>query len=42
MLSGSAGNCFTGGVTFFQPLNPILRTYGAKLLSVNGVLGPLP
>ncbi|PRY01950.1 S1 family peptidase [Allonocardiopsis opalescens] len=31
VTSGGSGNCSTGGTTFFQPLNPILSTYGLSL-----------
>ncbi|OXM62820.1 serine protease [Amycolatopsis vastitatis] len=40
VTSGGSGNCTFGGTTFFQPLNPILRAYQLKLMSVNGALDP--
>lgn len=33
VTSGGSGNCYTGGVTFFQPVNPILSTYGLTLVT---------
>ncbi|GAA1121693.1 S1 family peptidase [Nocardiopsis composta] len=33
VTSGGSGNCSSGGTTFFQPINPILETYGATLLT---------
>ena len=42
VTSGGSGNCTFGGLTFFQPVNPILRAYQLKLMSVNGALDPLP
>jgi streptogrisin C len=41
VTSGGSGNCAFGGTTFFQPINPILRAYQLKLMSVNGPLDPL-
>lgn len=32
VTSGGSGNCRTGGVTYFQPLNPILSAYGLTLV----------
>jgi streptogrisin C len=40
VTSGGSGNCTFGGTTFFQPINPILRAYQLKLMSVNGALDP--
>lgn len=34
MTSGGYGNCGSGGRTWFQPVNEILRTYGLTLLTV--------
>ncbi|MEV6959064.1 carbohydrate-binding protein [Streptomyces sp. NPDC051207] len=31
VTSGGSGNCSTGGTTYFQPLNPLLQTYGLTL-----------
>jgi len=39
-LSGGAGNCSAGGVTFFQPLNPVLRAYQLRLFTINGYVDP--
>jgi streptogrisin C len=39
-LSGGSGNCAVGGVSFFQPLNPVLRAYRLRLLTVNGYADP--
>ena len=32
VTSGGSGNCRTGGVTYFQPVNEILSTYGLTLV----------
>jgi hypothetical protein len=32
LTSGGSGNCTTGGVTFFQPVVPVLAAYGATIL----------
>ena len=32
VTSGGSGNCRTGGTTYFQPVNPILSTYGLTLV----------
>ncbi|MDL2077814.1 alpha-lytic protease prodomain-containing protein [Streptomyces sp. GXMU-J15] len=31
VTSGGSGDCRTGGTTFFQPINPILQSYGLTL-----------
>ncbi|GAA2195680.1 trypsin-like serine protease [Streptomyces bangladeshensis] len=31
VTSGGSGNCTSGGTTFFQPINPILQSYGLTL-----------
>jgi streptogrisin B len=31
ITSGGGGNCTTGGTTFFQPVDEVLRAYGVKL-----------
>ncbi|MEK8173147.1 S1 family peptidase [Streptomyces sp. M19] len=31
VTSGGSGDCATGGTTYFQPVNPILSTYGLTL-----------
>lgn len=33
VTSGGSGNCSSGGVTFFQPVNPILDEFGVSLLT---------
>lgn len=33
LVSGGSGNCATGGITFFQPLNPILWSASLLLLT---------
>jgi streptogrisin C len=40
ILSGGLGNCLLGGVTFFQPLNPVLRAYQLRLFTINGWVDP--
>ncbi|KAF1922538.1 uncharacterized protein M421DRAFT_426833 [Didymella exigua CBS 183.55] len=32
VTSGGSGNCASGGVTYFQPVNPILSAYGLTLV----------
>ncbi|WP_041792320.1 ricin-type beta-trefoil lectin domain protein [Stigmatella aurantiaca] len=36
VTSGGSGNCTSGGTTFFQPINPILSTYGLSLTTNGG------
>ena len=36
VTSGGSGNCTSGGTTFFQPVNPILSTYGLSLVTTGG------
>lgn len=36
VTSGAAGNCSSGGTTFFQPVNEILGAYGLSLTTVGG------
>jgi streptogrisin C len=31
VTSGGSGNCSSGGTTYFQPLNPLLQSYGLTL-----------
>nr|WP_244302634.1 carbohydrate-binding protein [Streptomyces viridosporus] len=31
VTSGGSGNCSSGGTTYFQPINPLLQTYGLTL-----------
>ncbi|MDA3628516.1 S1 family peptidase [Saccharopolyspora oryzae] len=33
VTSGGSGDCSSGGTTYFQPVNPILSTYGLTLLT---------
>ncbi len=43
VTSGGSGNCSSGGETFFQPINPLLQTYGLTLkTSGNGGGGEEP
>ncbi|MFY0524759.1 ricin-type beta-trefoil lectin domain protein [Archangium gephyra] len=39
VTSGGAGNCTTGGTSFFQPLRPVLATYGLTLTTTGGTPG---
>ena len=41
VTSGGSGNCTSGGVMYFQPVNPILAAYGLTLLTSGGP-GPGP
>ncbi|MFJ2034389.1 S1 family peptidase [Streptosporangium sp. NPDC087985] len=36
VTSGGSGDCTLGGVTYFQPINPILLTYGLSLVTTAG------
>ncbi|MGV9345345.1 carbohydrate-binding protein [Streptomyces spiralis] len=36
VTSGGSGNCSSGGTTYFQPINPILSTYGLTLKTATG------
>ncbi|MHB9759410.1 carbohydrate-binding protein [Streptomyces sp. BYX5S] len=36
VTSGGSGNCTSGGTTFFQPINPLLQTYGLTLRTTGG------
>ncbi|MEU8041291.1 S1 family peptidase [Streptosporangium sp. NPDC049078] len=36
VTSGGSGDCNSGGVTYFQPVNEILTTYGLTLVTING------
>jgi streptogrisin C len=36
VTSGGSGNCSSGGTTFFQPVNPILRHFGLRLKPPGG------
>ena len=36
VTSGGSGNCTSGGTTFFQPVNPILSTFGLTLKTTGG------
>jgi streptogrisin C len=33
VTSGGSGNCTSGGITFFQPVNPMLSSYGLTLVT---------
>ncbi|MBL8929640.1 MAG: alpha-lytic protease prodomain-containing protein [Kineosporiaceae bacterium] len=37
VTSGGNGNCSVGGTTYFQPINPILATYGLSLRTTGSV-----
>jgi len=36
VTSGGTGNCSSGGTMWFQPVNPILSTYGLTLVTTGG------
>ncbi|WP_329086756.1 MULTISPECIES: S1 family peptidase [unclassified Streptosporangium] len=36
VTSGGFGDCGAGGVTYFQPVNEILTTYGLSLVTIHG------
>ncbi|WP_326826170.1 S1 family peptidase [Streptosporangium sp. NBC_01756] len=36
VTSGGSGDCTVGGVTYFQPINEILVTYGLNLVTIAG------
>jgi streptogrisin C len=36
VTSGGSGNCRSGGTTYFQPVNEILRAYGVALVTSDG------
>jgi streptogrisin C len=36
VTSGAAGNCSSGGISFFQPVQPILSAYGLGLQTTGG------
>ncbi|CAL9549285.1 hypothetical protein SUDANB176_04411 [Streptomyces sp. enrichment culture] len=36
VTSGGSGNCSTGGTTYFQPINPLLQSYGLTLKTNGG------
>ncbi|MEV8590429.1 carbohydrate-binding protein [Streptomyces sp. NPDC051180] len=42
VTSGGSGTCSSGGTTFFQPLNPLLQTYGLTLRTTGSDPGPGP
>jgi streptogrisin C len=33
IISGGSGNCSSGGTTYYQPINPILSSYGLTLVT---------
>ncbi|POX36890.1 serine protease [Streptomyces sp. Ru73] len=39
VTSGGSGNCTSGGTTYFQPVNPILQSYGLTLTTSAGSPG---
>jgi streptogrisin C len=40
VTSGGSGDCRSGGQTFFQPINPLLQTYGLTLKTTGDGGGP--
>jgi streptogrisin C len=36
VTSGGSGNCSSGGITYYQPVNEILQTYGLTLATSGG------
>ncbi|GAA2480090.1 alpha-lytic protease prodomain-containing protein [Streptomyces longisporus] len=40
VTSGGSGDCTAGGTTFFQPVNPILSTFGLTLKTASVQTGP--
>lgn len=40
VTSGGAGNCSSGGTTYFQPLTPILKTYDLTLVTSSATPPP--
>ncbi|GAA3508483.1 hypothetical protein FHR32_002332 [Streptosporangium album] len=42
VTSGGSGDCTSGGTTYFQPVGPILTTYGLTLVTSGGVTPPTP
>jgi hypothetical protein len=40
VTSGGSGDCSTGGVTYFQPVNEILTTYGLSLVTDSNAVPP--
>ncbi|GHH37060.1 carbohydrate-binding protein [Streptomyces candidus] len=42
VTSGGSGNCRTGGTTYYQPINPLLQSYGLTLKTTSGDPGPGP
>lgn len=45
VLSGGSGDCTSGGTTYYQPINPLLETYGLALktsTSGTGTPGGIP
>lgn len=39
VTSGGSGDCTSGGTTFYQPINPLLSTYGLTLKTSTGESG---
>ena len=42
VTSGGSGDCGTGGITYFQPIDEILAAYGLTLATSGGSNPPLP
>ncbi|AWS47234.1 S1 family peptidase [Streptosporangium sp. 'caverna'] len=40
VTSGGSGDCSSGGVTYFQPINEILTTYGLTLVTDSNAIPP--
>lgn len=42
VTSGGSGDCTSGGTTFYQPINPLLSTYGLTLRTSSAESGTPP
>jgi len=42
VTSGGSGNCTSGGIIYFQPVNEILSVYGLTLVTSGGPTPPPP
>ncbi|MFV2121735.1 carbohydrate-binding protein, partial [Streptomyces sp. Act-28] len=42
VASGGSGDCLTGGTTYHQPINPLLRAYGLTLTTTTEPVEPGP
>ncbi|MFD3511637.1 carbohydrate-binding protein [Streptomyces sp. NPDC058657] len=40
VTSGGSGNCRSGGTTYYQPINPLLQSYGLTLKTTSDDPGP--